>query len=256
MNTTNPLDQMQSYYDDFTKTDKDIAVYILNHSQTAATISTDDLAKTIHVSKSALSRFAKRIGYSGFIEFRYTLSRFIVSENAVGGTADENGDALHTIIGSYQNYLTQMEEHCDARMIQKIAKAVVRADNIKIVGLNRTFNSALQMKQRLGRMGFDSEAINDLITLADATAIVGKKDLVILFTIHDSGHYDRYVKQCEEKGCHVICITMMQDLPYKKLCDTYVVLPRISRDSKLSFLDDQPLFMIYIEVLLAEIAKL
>lgn len=256
MSPTNPLDQMQSYYDDFTKTDKDIAVYILNNSQTAATISTEDLAKIIHVSKSALSRFAKRIGYSGFIEFRYTLSRFLVSENAAGGTEGEDGNALQSIIASYENYLTQMSETCDVHSIQKIAKAVVKADRIKIVGSNRTYNSALQMKQRLGRMGFDSEAVCDLITLADACAIVGKRDLVILFTIHDSVRYDKYVKQCKERGCTVVCVTMTQDLPYRKLCDTYVVLPRISRDSKVSFLDDQPLFMIYIEILLAEIAKL
>ena len=86
--------------------------------------------------------------------------------------------------------------------------------------------------------------------------MVGKRDLVILFTIHDSVRYDKYVKQCKERGCTVVCVTMTQDLPYRKLCDTYVVLPRISRDSKVSFLDDQPLFMIYIEILLAEIAKL
>jgi Transcriptional regulators len=85
---------------------------------------------------------------------------------------------------------------------------------------------------------------------------VGKRDLVILFTIHDSVRYDKYVKQCKERGCTVVCVTMTQDLTYRKLCDTYVVLPRISRDSKVSFLDDQPLFMIYIEILLAEIAKL
>jgi DNA-binding MurR/RpiR family transcriptional regulator len=255
-NFNNPLDQMQSYYDDLTKTDKDIAVFILNNPQIAATEPTEQLIKHIKVSKSALSRFAKKIGYTGFIEFRYSLSRFLVSENASAGQEGTEGNALQTITSTYASYLQTMAETCDINEIHHIAKLVAHAKKIKIFGLNRTYNSALQMKQRLGRMGIDAEAVFDSVSMEDASSMVKKDDLAIIYTIRNKISYGKYVKVIKDNGCPVVCITMNQDIPFRKLCDAFVVLPRISRDAKMSFLDDQPLFQIYSEVLLAEVAKL
>lgn len=251
----NPLDRMQSYYSDFSKTDENIAVYILNNPRVAATSSTEDIGKAIHVSKSALSRFAKRIGYPGFNEFRYDLSRFLISQNSVEKD-DESKPPLIAITDTYREYLSLMAKQCSEEQITRIAQEIASARLIKIFAVNRTYNSALHFKQRLGRAGYDSEAIYDTTTMADAVNILGKDDVAIFLTIRNKIKYDSYVKALYEKGCPVICITMSQDLAFKRYCKEYAVLPRISRNSSMTFLDDQPLFLVYLETVLAELAKI
>ena len=68
-------------------------------------------------------------------------------------------------------------------------------------------------------------------------------------------HYDSTVAALTENGCHVVVFTMIQNLPYKNLCDEVVVLPRISRDSRGPFLDDQAIYFVFIEVLLSAISE-
>lgn len=251
----NPLDRMQSYYSDFSKTDRDISVYILNQPRLAATSTTEEIARTIHVSKSALSRFAKRIGYPGFNEFRYDLSRFLISQNTVEKD-DKERPPLIAITDAYQQYLRIMAEQCSEEQITRIAGDIANARLIKIFAQNRTYNSALHFKQRLGRAGYDSEAIEDYATMIDAVNILKGSDIAIFITIRNKVKYDSLIKALYEKKCPVICITMSQDLPFKKYCHEYAVLPRISRSSSMSFLDDQPLFLIYLEAILAELAKI
>ena len=68
--STNPLDRIQSYYDELTNKDKEIAFYIINNPRDAARSSIDATAKMAGTSKSALVRFANRIGYSGYAELK------------------------------------------------------------------------------------------------------------------------------------------------------------------------------------------
>ena len=46
----------------------------------------------------------------------------------------------------------------------------------------------------------------------------------------------------------------LSELPLKNHCKECVVLPRISRDSYASFLDDQAIFLLFSEVLIEAIA--
>ena len=68
--------------------------------------------------------------------------------------------------------------------------------------------------------------------------------------------YNPIVTNLAENQCSVFCFTMSQALPFKKKCEKYIVLPRISRDSNISFLDDQAVFMVFIEILMNRIATL
>ena len=199
--STNPLDRIQSYYDELTNKDKDIAIYIINNPKDACRTSIDAVAKMAGTSKSALVRFTNRIGYSGFAELKYDLSRFLVSSNS--GPEDEDTDPIRTICETYASYISR---------------------------INRTFNSALQMRQRLGKIGIDAEAVSDSTQIRDFIDICGPEDCVVIFTIADnSGIYKPIVTLFAENKCPVICFTMSQALPFKKKCDKYIVLPRISR---------------------------
>ena len=52
---------------------------MLNHLDLVASYTIIDVAEFADVSKSALLRFCKKLGYSGYSEFKFEVSRFLLS---------------------------------------------------------------------------------------------------------------------------------------------------------------------------------
>lgn len=255
---TSPLDRINAYFDVFTNTDKEIAEYILKNPRKAATSSADDLAEFTGASKSALIRFSKKIGYSGYSEMKFDLSRLLVSENKHSNEDYKNVDSpVASIIDTYAKYIRKIQETCTQEDLEYIARKIVNANRIRITGINRTFNSALQFSQRLLKLGIDSQASSDCGTLSDLVQLSNEKDLLIVFTIQDryKTHY-KTVNEAVTRNCPVILFTMNKDFPYADICDKVIYLPWISTDSDISFLDDQAIFFVFIEILLSVIASI
>lgn len=253
-----PFDIIRSYENDFTKTDQKIAKYILDNPNDVISFNMAYLALRIGVSDAALSRFANRTGFVGFSSLRNDISRYVFSHGSDQEAQDQKEEEktlLSSIIDIYASYIRSIADSTDMETVNRIADLFLGSRRVKVCGVNRTFNTARQFRFRLAKMGFDAEAIDDVFLFNDTANYLGKDDLVILFTTKNNLRYDSTVSALHDNGCHVVVFTMIQNLPYKKLCDEVVVLPRISRDSRGSFLDDQPIYFVFIEVLLSAIAE-
>ena len=248
MNDT-PYQRMLSYQDDFTKTEFQIHKYISENMHFVATSSIENVAAVVGTSKSALVRFAKKIGYSGYAEFRFELSRYLVANNCKE-TNSHKGTSIEVISFLYISCIQKISDYITMEDTRRIAERIQRARRIKIAGTNRSFQAARQLKQRLGRIGYDSEALEDRVDLADAADLCGSDDLFIIFTISGKGRYDNIATALHERNCQLICITMSQVLSFRSYCTETVVLPRIDRESDTRFFDNQAIFFVYIEILL------
>lgn len=252
----NPLDRIQSYYEEFTATDRELAIYFINNPHTLVTKTADFISKETKTSKAAISRFCKKIGYSGYSEFRYDLSRFLVGHNSELDLETTYSNSIEAITSIYSSYVAQINQYIDDSTMTKLAKDFLNAKYVKVVGINRSYNSANQLKLRLLRMGYDSEAISDEQTIGDTLNIMNKDYFILVFTTTDNTRlYSQLLKGLEKNGGKLVVVTMNRNLPIQKECDYYITLPRISKDSSMSFLDDQPIFMIFIEILLNYIAR-
>lgn len=246
--TISPVQRIHTYQNEFTKTEAELMNYILSNLHIVATNSIDQVAEDSGISKSAFVRFAKKIGYKGYAEFRFELSRFLISNNSE--STDNNISPIQAITDLYCSYIQDIPSHISMEQVETIAHLIQDAKRIKIAGSNRSFQSARQLKQRLGRIGYDAEALQDAVDISDAADMYGSDDLFMIFTISGKGHYDSIVHTLHERGCPVVCITMSQILPYRNLCTESIILPRIDKDSNISFLDNQVIFFVFIEILL------
>lgn len=250
----NPLDRIQSYYEDLTKTDLEIAIYFINNPHDVATTPSDMLAKKIGTSKAAISRFCQHVGYTGYLEFRYEMARFLASRNAESSNAE--ADPVIAITQAYSEYILKMKDSFTTEDLHEIALMYLKARRVKIFGVNRSYNSALQFRQRLSKLKYDAEACGDNGTITEIVNTMTSEDLVFIFTTTDNQRtYTPHVKTLHDAKCPFIVITMNPNLPFKKQAAKYIALPRISKEASISFLDDQPLFLIFIEMLISAIAK-
>lgn len=250
----NPLDRIQSYYGDLTKTDREIAIYIINNPRDIVTVGIDDIAKTIGVSKSAVSRFAKRIGYNGYVDFRYELAQYLVA--GVGSDTEQmEKDPKVKICSTYADYINRIPEAVSTEQVNHIADLFLSAKRAQILGVNRSYNSANQLKQRLARIGLHVTSEGDGVVIRDNFASFTEEDLVIIFTTTDNSKtFAPLFKEFPNSKAHFVTVTCNPALPFKNRCEEFVVLPRISKDSYAAFLDDQAIFMVFSEVLIEAIA--
>lgn len=251
----NPIEQIQMYYDEMTKTDREIAIYIINHPSAVITEGMNAIAKYTKSSKSAVSRFAQKIGYSGFTEFAYEMGRFLISHD--NSETPEENDPVRRITSAYANYINMIPESVSREQIDRFADLFIKSNIIKIFGINRSFNTASQFKQRLARVGFSNVmAEGDSTVIRDYMNSSVKGDLIIIFSTTDNSKtFAQMFNEFKSTKYKIVFITCNPNLPFKKKCDEYIVLPRISKDSYATFLDDQALLMIFVEILIEAIVR-
>lgn len=248
----NPFERLDFYKNDYTKSEITIYDWIKKNSSLVIRDSIDSLAKEIPTSKAAIIRFSKKIGYSGFAEFKFELSRYIIS--GIREEKNENMDIARSITSLYAGYIKQINDFIDLDDVKKIAKILSDAQRVKILGKNRTGLSALQFRYRLTKIGFDAEAITDPLLMDQVQESLSEDDVVLIFTTRatDIG-YEKLIKSLSKNGVMTILIScaktkLLQQAHY------HMLLPSIENASKSSFLDNQTILFVFIEILLAEVA--
>jgi DNA-binding MurR/RpiR family transcriptional regulator len=251
----NPIEQIQMYYGEMTKTDREIAIYIINNPNAVITEGMNEIARKTKSSKSAVSRFAQKIGYSGFTEFAYDMGRFLISHD--NAETPEENDPVRRISSTYANYINMIPEYVSKDQIDHLAMLFTQASVVKLFGINRSFNTASQFKQRLARIGFPNVmAEGDRVVITDYMNSSGKDNLIIIFSTTDNSKYfTSLFNDIKQIKSQIVFITCNPNLPFKKKCNEYIVLPRISKDSYATFLDDQALFMVFVEILIEAIVR-
>ncbi len=252
----NIIDHIQEAFPTYTKNEREIAFYIINHPMEAGRTTIEALAYATNTSKAAIVRFTKKLGFEGYSEFKYALSRFLVSNNAEVSTNYQSHSALD-IVDLYAERIKQMKQMVKVETLDALIKDIIGARRIRIFGISRSFFSASQLEARLLRIGIESKAITDSIIIGDTINVLDENDLVIIFSVSNNTLcYGAYIRDLKARGCKVAFLTMASNLPLAKDCDYYITLPRVSYDKGFAFMDDQAIFFIFIEVMLSELGRL
>lgn len=248
----NPFERLDFYKSNYTKSEKIIYEWIKKNPSTVVKDSIESLAEEISTSKAAIIRFSKKIGYSGFAEFKFELSRYIIS--GIRENKNENMDISRSITSLYAEYIKQINDFIDLKNIKTIAKTLSNARRVKILGKNRTGLSALQFRYRLTKIGFDAEAITDGILMNQMQESLTKGDVVLIFTTRaEDLQYYELIKNISKNGVTTIVVTCTETKLIKQ-SNYHILLPSIENASTSSFLDNQTIMFVFIEILLAELA--
>ncbi|MFV0395749.1 MAG: MurR/RpiR family transcriptional regulator [Coprobacillaceae bacterium] len=250
----NPIQRIEYHKDNYTKVETQIYQWIKKQPQSIIRLHIEAFAEETKTSKAAIIRFCKKIGYNGFAEFKFELSRYIISGERDSNSSDDL-DTIKSITSLYEGYLRQFSNTISLSEIKKLVEDIKSAKRIKIIGNNRTGLAAMQMRLRMSKIGFDAEGVTDMTLVISLEDILSKGDVVILFSVYaKSKVYSSFVKEVKDAGAKIALVTMTPDNSLAKHCDYVFNLPCISKASTTSFLDDQALLFVFIEILLAELA--
>jgi len=167
MNTdsTTTLDFAQiiaEYYQQLTKSEKQIANYLRKNQEESAFLSAAELADRLGLSEATIVRFARTIGFDSYpgmrellqINFRRRVTHSTRLQSRLEDLLD-GGDILERMIASEIDYLSQALETVDRVAFHKAADLMKSHERIFVFGLGPSVSLVELMEIRLRRVGID-----------------------------------------------------------------------------------------------------
>ena len=236
------ISKIQSDLSGFSKGQKQIARFILEHYDKAAFMTASKLGTTVGVSESTVVRFATELGYDGYPHLQRALQEMIrnkltsvqrmeVSSDRMGGR-----DVLQTVLHADTDMIRMTLDEIDRDAFQGAVDALMGAKRIYILGVRSS--SALA-----SFLGFYFNLLFENVTLVHTNSVseifeqvlrVGPGD--VLFGISFPRYSKRTLsamKYARDRGARVIALTDSQLSPLARVAD-HVLL---ARSDMASFVD-------------------
>ena len=236
------ITKIQSELPGFSKGQKQIARFILEHYDKAAFMTASRLGVTVGVSESTVVRFATELGYDGYPHLQRALQEMIrnkltsVQRMEVAGDPMGGRDVLQTVLHADTDMIRVTLDEIDRDAFQGAVDALMGAKRIYILGVRSS--SALA-----SFLGFYFNLLFENVTLVHTNSVseifeqvlrVGPGD--VLFGISFPRYSKRTLsamKYARDRGARVIALTDSQLSPLARVAD-HVLL---ARSDMASFVD-------------------
>ena len=236
------ITKIQSELPSFSKGQKQIARFILEHYYKAAFMTASRLGVTVGVSESTVVRFATELGYDGYPHLQRALQEMIrnkltsVQRMEVAGDRMGGRDVLQTVLHADTDMIRVTLDEIDRDAFQGAVDALMGAKRIYILGVRSS--SALA-----SFLGFYFNLLFENVTLVHTNSVseifeqvlrIGPGD--VLFGISFPRYSKRTLsamKYARDRGARVIALTDSQLSPLARVAD-HVLL---ARSDMASFVD-------------------
>ncbi len=216
------LTKLEESYSGFSKGQKAIADYILNHYDKAAFMTAAKLGNTVGVSESTVVRFVVELGYEGYPDLKKVLQQLIKNKltavQRVHVTAEriqENG-VLQSVLNSDIANISETLSRVDETEFNNAIEAIVNAKKIYIIGARSSSTLAYFLSFNLNLI-FDNIRlieVNGASELFEQMIRIGEDDVII--GISFPRYSQRTVKAlrfAKNRGATVISITDSKSSP-------------------------------------------
>lgn len=221
--------KLKEFQESFTKNEKKISNYLLSNIEEIKSLNTYDLAIKCDVSQASVVRFAKKLGFKGFPEFKISLAGDLVMQNNEKQIQiiydeiqfDDSTEVLSKKV-MYENIKSIEDTYkiINFEEIEKAAETLDSANRIFILGAGFSGIVARDFQYKLWELGksvvFDTDQHIQLTNASTAQ----KGDVV--FVISYSGQtLDIYqtILEFKEKGIDIITLTKFATNPIKDIGD-------------------------------------
>ncbi len=258
-NTSDLITLIQNNYYKFSKGQKMIAQFIIEHYDKAAFMTASKIGETVDVSESTVVRFAGALGFTGFPELQQSLQVLIKNKlttvQRIGLDEDINKDTekFHKkIIRNEINGMKYMLDNIDAVALDEATNLISNANKVYILGMRTSSTLANYLGFYLDVMLDNVKVLNNTGVNSLFEQIIRVKEddvfICISFPRYSSSTIDA-TKMAKEKKAKIIAITDTEASPFCDLAD--VVL--LAKNNIVSFVDSLVVPMCMINSLILNI---
>lgn len=219
-------------YDDFSKSEKKIADFLLTHADDEVPLYITEFAKICQTSEATVVRFAKRLGFDGFSQLKIAMAKQSnnrpVNENITPG--DSAKEIFVKICDDVYCSLEKTKRALSGVALQRACDAIITADEVLIFGLGNSASIAMDAAHKFFRLGVKAHAYTDNHMQAIAAAHTNEKSVVMGIS-HSGASKDvvRALQLAKENSAVTIAVTHMGKSPIEKVSD--IVLATVSDET-------------------------
>lgn len=195
-----------------------------------------DMAISNNVSEAMIVKVSKKLGFSGFRDFRENLVRYKELEVAnLHSEIEPNDDSAQLIDKVFSTSIQAIEETNTVLNIEafnRAASIIFQAKNIDLYGVGGSSSMARDLAHKLLKIGIKATVYDDAHMMMMSASILGDADAVV--AISHSGKTRAVidpVKLAVSNGAKVIALTNYEDSPLNTVSN--VVLQSTSQGSHL-----------------------
>lgn len=245
----NPFNKISVNFTRLTKSEKNTCTLILNNPDVIIQNSITEAANIYNVSSASIQRVAKKIGYKGYSEFKYSLETY---NNQHSQTTSNQMNLPDQIFDVYTTTLTEWKKNIDNNKIIELVK-LMKEKSVKTIGIGSSGLAAAHLVYSLYMYEKWAEYINNTTKLDYLEYSCNKNELYILFSISGKLVTSQQIKTWKKKGVTVALITANENASIKNDVDIFIeipTLPVIINKTSNNILDTRTNFYILIDIIL------
>jgi len=219
------LMQIRHKYDSLTPAEKKIGDFIQNNSSTVTQMTISQIAVTCNVAKSAVLRFCKSIGFSGYPALKLALSAELAQNAQFNFTpyidpSDTSSSIFDKIFAANVKTLHTTAQNINRSTLEATIDAMDHAKCIYIYGVGTSAALCDDFQYRLTQIGKTAICFTDVPSMKVSTLNIQKNDFAI--GISHSGRTIPTIDTltlAREKKAVTACLTSFPHSPIVNICD-------------------------------------
>ncbi len=227
-NNNYPLLKIYGIVASLKNAEKKLAEYILENPKTTINSTIEELAEKSKSSYATISRFAKKLGYSGYKDLKKNLLDDILLNNSEDLTSnsynfDENTtieSAIEKTFALSHKILTECESFTVNSEMEKATSAILNSKKVLIVGSGTSGLSAQYAYLKIFRLGINCKAETDPVIYSMEASLLEEEDVFI--GVSSSGRTTSIVDAAKialEKKATIISLSDYAISPLNKIAD-------------------------------------
>ena len=168
------------HFEELTELEQEIARYFLQPETIQDDLSSQQVTQKLHISQAALTRFAKKCGFTGYREFIFQYQH---QANKQDTHSHKHSPLTKRVLRSYSNLREQTQDLIDEAQLERVAQLIEDAERVYFFGTGSSGLIAREMKLRFMRLGVVCEALTDQDGFAWTTSIMDENCLVLGFSL-------------------------------------------------------------------------
>ena len=168
------------HFEELTELEQEIARYFLQSDTIQDDLSSQQVTQKLHISQAALTRFAKKCGFTGYREFVFQYQHQASKQDI---HSDKHSPLTKRVLRSYSIMREQTQDLIDEAQLERVAQLIDDAERVYFFGTGSSGLIAREMKLRFMRLGVVCEALTDQDGFAWTTSIMDENCLVLGFSL-------------------------------------------------------------------------
>lgn len=212
----NILDRITEYYLKFTRSERKLADYIFSHTNNTQYLSISSLAENSGISEATITRFCRKLGLSGYNEFKLALAKagYISSMpgpmnvSRQGDPDDPTEDIFARIYSANLTSLNETYELLDRENMIKAVDILYNARQVYCFGQGGSGIMAMEAWARFSTITPKFVHIADSHMQVMTTSLSSPEDAILFFSYSGSTRdMEQLLETARDRGIPVILVT-------------------------------------------------